>query len=324
MMLEGSGAGCRQGMITAMQAARAQVNLPAVESWWATVRRVLEYPFLKLGNAELTLGNVAVFVGLIVLLFWVVALVRRWVENRLLRRAQMDLHGRQATGTIVSYVLLLIGFMVILQTLGIDLTTLNVLAGAIGVGIGLGLQDVANNFISGLIILFERPVKVGDRIIVGDVEGQVLEIRARSTIVLANDNIAIIVPNSKFVTENVINWSYTDPKIRFRIPVGVSYGADPRQVERALLEAAGEVEDVLRDPEPTVVFLEFGDSSLNFQLRAWTTTHLHQKSAFVSSLNFAIHRKLAEYEIEVPFPQRDLHLKNSELRVVVESPESRE
>lgn len=303
---------------------RDQLGLPSVDSWWEKVQRVLEYPFLRIGEAELTLAKVSVFVGLIVLLFWGVSLIRRWMVNRLLTRGQMDLHGRQATGTIVSYVLLLIGFMVILQTLGIDLTTLNVLAGAIGVGIGLGLQDVANNFISGLIILFERPVKVGDRIVVGDVEGQVFEIRARSTTVIANDNIAIIVPNSKFVTENVINWSYTDPKIRFRIPVGVAYGSDPRLVERALLEAASEVSDVLADPEPTVVFLEFGDSSLNFQLRAWTTTHLHQKSVFVSSLNFAIHRKLADYEIPVPFPQRDLHLKDSELRVVLDRTRSSE
>ena len=296
----------------------ADAAIPSSLEWWERTRGILEYPFLRIGEVELTLTRVFLTAALVVLLFWSVAVVRRWVVNRLLTRSQMDLHGRQATGTLVSYVMLLVGFMVILQTVGIDLTTLNVLAGAIGVGIGLGLQDIANNFISGLIILFERPVKLGDRILVGDVEGQVAQIRARSTTVIANDNIAIIVPNSKFVTENVINWSHTDPKIRFRVPVGVAYGTDPALVERALLEAAGEVEDVLHDPPPTVAFLEFGESSLNFQLRAWTTTHLHLKSAFVSKLNFAIHRKLVEYEISVPFPQRDLTVKGGELRVVVE------
>lgn len=301
-----------------MQAVRI---VPSTERWWETLQRVLDYPLLKMGESVLTLGGVAYTALLIVFLFWIVAILRRWLVHRLLTRSQMDAHTRHATGTVVGYVLFLVGFMVILQTVGIDLTTLNVLAGAIGVGIGLGLQDVANNFISGVIILFERPIKVGDRIIVGDVEGQVLEIRARSTTVVTNDNIAIIVPNSKFVTENVINWSYTDPKIRFRIPVGVAYGSDPRAVEQALLDAAAEVGDALQDPPPRVVFQEFGESSLNFELRAWTTTFLHQKSAFVSQVNFAIHRKLAEHGIAVPFPQRDLHMRGGEMRVVVEREE---
>ncbi len=295
-----------------------RLSVPSPEQWWERFERVLEYPFLRVGKTEVTLEKAALLIVSVVLLFWIVSVLRRWLVERVLTRSQMDIHARRATGTLLGYVLLLVGFMIILQTAGIDLTTLNVLAGAVGVGIGLGLQEVANNFISGLIILFERPVKVGDRIIVGDVEGQVTEIRARSTTVVTNDNIAIIVPNSKFVTENVINWSYTDPRIRFRIPVGVSYGSDPEDVKRALLEAAAEVEDALPDPAPTVAFIDFGDSALNFQLRAWTTTMLNNKSGFVSKLNFAIHRKLGEHGISVPFPQRDLHIKDGRVRVVVE------
>lgn len=294
-----------------------RVAVPSTEAWWETVQRVLDYPLLRIGAAELTLGKIAWTVLLVVFLLWAVAVIRRVIVERVLTRSQMDAHARQATGTILGYVLLLVGFMVILQTVGIDLTTLNVLAGAIGVGIGLGLQDVANNFISGLIILFERPIKIGDRIIVGDVEGQVVEIRARSTTVITNDNIAIIVPNSKFVTENVINWSYTDRRIRFRIPVGVAYGSSPALVEQALLEAVAEVEEVLQQPPPGVVFQEFGESSLNFELRVWTTTLLHQKSALVSRVNFAVHRKLEEHGIAVPFPQRDLHVRGGEMSVVV-------
>ena len=283
----------------------------------STFQRVLEYPFLRIGHAEVTLEKLSLLLVAIVFLFWIVAIVKRWVTDRLLARTHMDLHSRRATGTILGYVLLLVGFMIILQTAGIDLTTLNVLAGAIGVGIGLGLQEVANNFISGLIILFERPVKVGDRIMVGEVVGQVTEIRARSTTVVTNDNIAIIVPNSKFVTENVINWSYTDPRIRFSIPIGVSYDSDPQVVTRALLEAAAEVPEVLREPASSVTFTEFGNSALNFELRAWTTESLHDKAGFVSKLNFAIHRKLAAHGISVPYPQRDLHLKDGQLQVVV-------
>lgn len=302
-------------MMTMAAADLSRFRLP--EDWWERARELLEHPFLRIGETELTLARVGYFVLLIVLLFWVVGLLKRWLVNRLLVRSRMDLHSRQAAGTLFGYLVLLIGFMVILQTVGIDLTTLHVVAGAVGIGIGLGLQEVANNFISGLIILFERPIKVGDRILVGDVEGQVENIRARSTTVITNDNVAVIVPNSKFVTDNVVNWSYNDPRIRFRIPVSVAYGSDPEAVVRALLEAASEVDDVLHDPEPSAVFVEFGESSLNFELRAWTTTLLHLKARFVSHLNFAIHRKLAHYEIHVPFPQRDLHVRGGELNVVL-------
>src|SRR5690606_8559421 len=126
----------------------------------------------------------------------------------------------------------------IVQTVGIDLTTFNVLAGALGIGVGFGLQNVVSNFIAGLIIMFERPVKIGDRIVVGGVAGNVIDIGARSTTVLDNDNIAVIVPNAKFITENVINWKYNDDRVRFRVPVSVAYGSDAQQVKRVLLEVA--------------------------------------------------------------------------------------
>jgi small-conductance mechanosensitive channel len=200
---------------------------------------------------------------------------------------------------------------VILQTAGIDLTTLNILAGAVGIGVGFGLQNIANNFISGLIILFERPIKIGDRIVVGEIEGDVVSIDARSTTVLTNDNIAIIVPNSKFITENVINWSHNDPKIRFRIPITVAYGTETRLVERLLLEVAAENNDVLNDPAPGVRLIEFGDNGLHFELRAWTTALLHRRGLLVSALNFAIYDKLREHGIEIPFPQRDIHIRSS-------------
>lgn len=157
--------------------------------------------------------------------------------------------------------------MIIIQTAGIDLTSLNVLAGAIGIGVGFGLQNRISNFISGLIIMFERPIKIGDRIVVDTVEGDVIEIGSRSTVVLTNDNINIIVPNSKFITENVRNWKYNDTKVRFRIPVHVAYGSDVRQVERLLLEVARDEPDVLVDPEPVVRFLAFGENALELELR---------------------------------------------------------
>jgi small-conductance mechanosensitive channel len=203
----------------------------------------------------------------------------------------------------------------IFQTVGVNLTTFNVLAGAVGIGIGFGLQTVASNFISGLIILFERPIKVGDRIEVGNIIGDVIRIGARSSIVQTNDNIAIIVPNLKFITENVVNWKYTGEKIRFAIPVSVAYGSDARLVEKLLQEVARENPDVMKDPEPVVRFMEFGDNGLNFELRPWSTTLIHRRGRLVSGLNFAIYDKFTEHGIEFPFPQRDLHIRSGAIEI---------
>jgi small-conductance mechanosensitive channel len=270
-----------------------------------------EIPIFKIGDSHITLGNFFYMLLLLLVLFWLAAKLRRLLEQKLLSRSRMDSSTRLATATVFQYSLVILGVLVILQTAGIDLTTLNILAGAVGIGVGFGLQNIANNFISGLIILFERPIKIGDRIVVGEIEGDVVSIDARSTTVLTNDNIAIIVPNSKFITENVINWSHNDPKIRFRIPITVAYGTETRLVERLLLEVAAENNDVLNDPAPGVRLIEFGDNGLHFELRAWTTALLHRRGLLVSALNFAIYDKLREHGIEIPFPQRDIHIRSS-------------
>jgi small-conductance mechanosensitive channel len=184
-----------------------------------------------------------------------------------------------------------------------------VAAGGLGIGLGFGLQNIANNLVSGLIVLLERPVKIGDRIEVAGTEGQVVEIRARSTTVVTNDNIAILIPNSRFITEEVVNWSYTDSSVRFKVPVSVGYASDVRLVERLLLEVAHENPDVLQDPEPVVRFLEFGDSGLRFELRAWSSSLIQRKGKLVSALNFAILDKFRSHQVEIPYPQRDVHLK---------------
>jgi len=268
----------------------------------------LNLELFSIGNATLTIGKVIYILVLVLLVLIATKIFGRWFTYKLLARTQMDVGARLATGRLTSYAFAVIGFMVVLQMSGIDLTTLNVFAGAVGVAVGFGLQTVANNFICGLIILFERPIKLGDRIQVGDVHGKVVEIRARSTTIVTNNNISIIIPNSKFIEENVVNWSYKEATIRFEVPVGVAYGSEPRVVEKAILAAASDVEDVLKDPPPDVMFAGFGESSLDFKLRAWTMTQLHQKDAFISQVNFAIHDRLKEFGIRVPFPQRDLHI----------------
>lgn len=283
---------------------------------------MFSYELVHLGDATLTLGRILYLLVLLIVLAISTKLFGKWFTDKLLARTQMDFGARVATGRLTSYGFALVGLMIVLQTSGINLTTLNVFAGAIGVAVGFGLQTVANNFICGLIILFERPIKLGDRIEVDDVHGKVVEIRARSTTVITNNNIAIIVPNLKFIEENVVNWSYREAMIRFEVPVGVAYGSDPKTVEKAILAAAGDVTDVLQDPPPDVMFTQFGDSALGFKLRAWTRSQLHQKDQFVSQMNFAIHDRLKEFGIKVPFPQRDLHIRSGGIDVRL--PESAE
>ena len=251
---------------------------------------------------------------MVVAAFAVIALlargVRRLLLNYILDKTPMDLSVRHAVATSAQYLIVTVGFLVLLQSAAkIDLTMLGLVAGGVGVGVGFGLQNIANNLISGIFILFERPIKVGDRIEVGEVHGHVVHIAARATTVRTNDNIDFIVPNSSFTSFNVINWSHGDQKVRFRVPVPVAYGTDARLVERLLLEVAGENENVLKEPSPRVVFWAFGDSSLEFQLRVWTSRMLHRRGVFFGQLNLAIYEKFQQHGIHIPFPQRDLHLK---------------
>lgn len=268
-----------------------------------------ETPLFKLGEAQITLLSVLYFLLLLILLVFISGKGKSLV-NRVLARRGVDLGVREATGAIVRYLLLFIGLLVILQTIGVDLTALSILTGAVGLGIGFGLQNITSNFISGIIILFERPVRIGDRIAVGDIEGDVVRIGARSTTVLTNDNIDIIIPNSKLITENVVNWTHGERKVRFRIPVSVAYSVDIRKVEQALFEAAKDVYDVLESPAPVVRFIQFGENGLEFELRAWTTTLVHRRGKFTSAINFAIYDKFKKHEIEVPYPQRDIHIRS--------------
>ncbi len=274
-----------------------------------SIKAFLETPLFKLGEAQITLLSVLYFLLLLILLVYISGKGKTLVKRVLARRG-MDLGIREAAGSIVRYLLLFVGLLVILQTIGIDLTALSILTGAVGLGIGFGMQNIASNFISGIIILFERPVRIGDRIAVGDIEGDVVRIGARSTTVLTNDNIDIIIPNSKLITENVVNWTHGERKVRFRVPVTVAFNMDVRKAERALLEAAKAVPDVLETPPAVVRFIQFSENGLEFELRAWTTTLVHRRGKFTSEVNFAIYDKLKEHGIEVPYPQRDIHIRS--------------
>ena len=287
--------------------------MEALHSVTAAMRDLLSFPIIDTASMQVTLGAVIYLIVSVVLLFWVAIRLQRWMEKTLLGRTPMDAGARHAVATLTRYVFLAVGVLVIVQTAGVDLTTFNVLAGAIGIGLGLGLQNVVSNLFAGLLIMLERPIKIGDRIEVDGIEGDVTEIGARSTTVITNDNIAIIVPNSKFVTEKVINWKYNDSNVRFRVPVGVAYGSDARKVEALLIEIARAEPAVLEDPAPVARLMEFGDDGLKFELLAWSRTLVHRRGALLSAVNFAIYERFNAEGIEFPFPQRDLHLRSGVL-----------
>ncbi len=279
------------------------------------IKEFLNVPITTIGTADLTIWSVLYFLLLIFLLFYITAKIRKWVVYKLFAKSKIDLGVRVAVGTILRYIVLVIGFIVVLQTIGLDLSAITVLAGALGVGIGFGLQNITNNFVSGIIILFERPIKVGDRIEVGDVSGDVISISMRSTMIVTNDNISIIVPNSDFISSKVINWSHTDRNIRFNIPFGVSYKEDPEIIRKLLLEVAAENEGILSHPKPDVLFKEYADSALVFLLRIWTREYINRPNVLKSQVYYAAFTKFKKHNIEIPFPQRDLHIKNDELKI---------
>ena len=286
-----------------------------IEKIWNDIKVFFDVHVFTLGNTSITLWSLISFLFLTWLLFYLTNKLKNWIVYKILSNSKIELGVRLAVGTIIRYMVLVLGLIIVLQTVGIDLSTLTILAGALGVGIGFGLQNITNNFVSGIIILFERPIKVGDRIQVGDVNGDVVRISMRSTTVVTNDNISVIVPNSEFISSTVVNWSHTDRNVRFNISVGVSYNADPEKVKQILLDVADNEEGVLKSPKPDVLFDEFADSSLNFKLRIWTSTYITTPGLLKSKLYFEIFKKFKEKGIEIPFPQRDLHIKNTEFKV---------
>ncbi|MFM1851793.1 MAG: hypothetical protein RIS54_1477 [Verrucomicrobiota bacterium] len=275
----------------------------------------LNYPLFHLGKGVVTLHGIANFVVVLLAIVVVERVIRHQIVKRMLARTHLDESLRFGIERIIGYSIIVLGLYIAIQNAGIDLSSLAVVAGAIGVGLGFGLQNIISNFISGIIILAERPVAIGDRVEVGGVAGQVSKISLRSTTVVTNDNISIIVPNSQFISETVTNWSHGDPKVQMRIPVGVAYGSDTDKVKQALLTVASEHPRVLTDPPPAVYFIEFGDSSLNFELGVWTQEMVRSPRRFRSDLNFAIDRKFREVGVEIPFPQRDLHVRSGTLVV---------
>jgi small-conductance mechanosensitive channel len=257
-------------------------------------------------------GFITAFAAIVITMF-----VARWssalIERRMSNRRHIDPGLRYTICRLVKYIIIAIGIMVTLrQAFGLDLTSLAVIFTALSVGIGFGLQYIAADIASGFILLFERPIRIGDRITIGEDEGDVKSINLRTTVVTTNDQIAIIVPNSKLVSQRVVNWSYGDPRARISIPIGVADDSNIQVVTDTLIEAAKGVATVLPDPQPRVQLLKFGDYSLDFRLLVWTNQP-RRHMQIRSDINYRIAQLFRERSIRIPYPTQEFLLKGVDL-----------
>lgn len=295
---------------------------------WGTFYAIAMYAIIYfrdtfwLGETWFTIGNTPVTTLTFLIPAMIISLsvkfsnlLSRFLLHRVYKKYELD-NGTQYTfSRLLHYAIIVVSILVALPVIGFDLSTLTVFAGVAGIGIGFGVSNIASNFISGLIILFERPIKVGDRIKIGDLHCDVENITIRSTVVRTRNNEHIIIPNSQFIENQVMNWSYGDPKVREQILIGVAYGSDVRLLERLLLQVAREHKDIMDAPPPRVDFLNFGDSALEFRLLYWIPYPV-LRTRVKSALNFRINELLQEHGVEIPFPQRDLHLRSVDANII--------
>ncbi|MDE2679810.1 MAG: mechanosensitive ion channel [Verrucomicrobiota bacterium] len=286
-----------------------------MDKTWEIIREVLTYPLIKMGEGSLTLQSLVILCVLFAVVLLLEKILRERVIMRIFEKTDFPESLEYGLARIMGYVFIVIGWYMAMQFVGIDLSSLALIAGGISVGVGFGLQNIINNFVSGIIIFAERPIAIGDRVEVSGIAGRVVKISLRSTTVITNDNITMIVPNADFISQTVTNWSHGDPKVRIRVPIGVAYGSDIVLLEKVLLEIADESPKALKDPKPSVLFDSFGDNSLNFELALWTASMTTRPRRFISTLNFAIEKKLRENNIEIPFPQRDLHIRSGSVEI---------
>jgi small-conductance mechanosensitive channel len=267
-----------------------------------------DQPLVTIGGTTVTVASVVAAV-LIIAITWVISRLLQRVLTGAYQRRGIEVGVQYAMNRLLNYVLLAIGLFVALDNLGFSITALAGLGAVLAVGIGFGLQNIAQNFVSGVILLLERPIKQGDFVEVGDTRGTVHSIRSRATVITTIDNVDILVPNSHFINDPVVNQTYSDRFVRVRVSVGVAYGSDTDTVRRTLSKVADETPEVVRRDQTTVQFEEFGESSLDFTLVFWIAEPRDQNRV-ASDVRFAIDRAFRSAGIEIPFPQRDLHLKS--------------
>ncbi len=287
----------------------------AAQESWRGLQPLLDFKLLHIAGLDLTVGGLVAAVLALAAAWFASSLVRRALTHYAERNAHANRAALYTLARMVHYVLLLLGALLALDLAGIPVGKFAVFAGALGVGLGFGLQAIFSNFISGLILLFDRSLKVGDFVeLASGVHGEVRDIKIRATRIVTNDNIDILVPNAEFVTGRVVNWTYREVSRRVRIPFGVAYGSDKELVKKAALEAAAEVRFTLTlegARGPRVWLVKFGASSLDFELVVWLNAEATKRpSAVRAAYTWALHTALAKYAIEIPFPQQDLHVRS--------------
>lgn len=283
-------------------------SVDGIYSFLTGIWSLFSTPILELSGSKISI--LSVFFAL--LFFYLSTVLSKYCQKlteKFLENKDLDKGIKGSASKIAGHIAQIAGILIALDMIGINLSSLVALGGVLAVGIGFGLQNIAQNFISGLIILFERPIKKGDLVEVDGVYGRVSEIGSRSTTVTTKDDISIIVPNSKFISEQVVNDSFSGERRRFHITVGVAYGSDCELVKNVLLGIAKDHPSVLNDPVAEVFFKDFADSSLNFDLTIWLSD-VWNNERILSDIRFKINQRFIEENIEIPFPQRVIHHAN--------------
>ena len=269
---------------------------------------ILGFTLFKVQGTEFTLLSL-IWIALTLSVTYIVSLyIRRFLRKKVFYKDKYDKGSQHSILTIVHYVIMLVGIYAALNIVGIQLTALLAAAGVIGIALGFGLKTIISNFVSGLIIIGERNIQVGDRITVEDQWGEVTDLSMRATTIRTNDNVEVVVPNEDFITKSTINWTRQDNNVRIHVPIGVSYDSDVQEVKETLLNIAKENNDILETPSPRVFFDGFGDSSLDFDLACWVSKP-GKKRIITSDINFEIEKRFRKKDIEIPFPQRDVNLR---------------
>ncbi len=274
-----------------------------------SLQEILELNLIPFGKYNLTIGSLLIAFTILLLASLVSKLISRLIRRQIKRKPHLDPGRMKAFGQILKYILYTVSILLAIEAAGIQISWLIGASAALFVGIGFGLQNTFNDFLSGIIILFDGSLEEADVMQVGDLVGKVKKIGLRATTLETNDSISVIVPNSKMTGENVVNWSHNDGPTRFRINVGVAYGSNIKAVRQALTESAQVHPAVLDEPELEIRFTDFGDSSLNFQLLFWSNENFGIEPV-KSQIRYNIEENFRKYGVEIPFPQRDIHIKS--------------
>ncbi len=277
------------------------------------LKKLLQYKFIDIGDYEFTVFQILLFIAILFVARFVLLLIKIFLRKQR-KRFKIDRAREHALYQILTYVCWIFAIIIALNSIGIQITLLLAGSAALLVGVGLGLQQTFNDLVSGIILLFEGTIKVDDVVEVSNIVGRVKYIGLRTSKIVTRDNIIMIIPNSKLVTDMVVNWSHIEEKTRFKVKVGVAYGSDVALVKQILLDSIYENKQIAKLPEAFVRFVDFGESSLDFELHFWTS-EIFGVEDIKSDLRFMINRKFKENKVHIPFPQRDLHLVSSSIQI---------